>query len=345
MVMIYISHFILFIAIGVSVLIILLIVKDNKRPEKPTFWNKHLGKTLTSSNVYIKIPASQTSNQTVGNIMLSAHLDSKSQPFTSFWRGKIYRVWLYGSILFGIIYSIYTLYIYHSYSIVGILVISNEPRLFLMELALWILFFLIFMSNILLLSIKSRNKSTGALDNASGMAIVFELSSFFKDSPLNNFNLWFCQFGAEESGTMGSRFFLKSHEDKDQLLKGKVFLINSDAVSDGKNREDEKVEYIKSTKFLPRKEASSVLSKHLEAAAQDEDLDIHGFHSTFGIHFDSLPFRLRGFDAINIHSGACKKYTHSERDTPERINPRILKETVMIIRKAVLMLDNDNKIK
>ena len=345
MLMIYISHILLFVVIGVSVLMILLIIKDNRRPEKPTFWNKHFGKTLTSSNVYIRIPSSQASRQSVGNILLSAHLDSKSQPFTSFWRGKIYRVWLYGGILFGIIYSIYALYIYYSYSIVGVLVYSNAPRLLLIELTLWIIFFLILTSNILLLSIRSRNKSTGALDNASGMAIVFELSSFFKDNPLNNFNLWFCQFGAEESGTMGSRFFLKSHEDKDQFLKGKVFLINSDAVSDGRNRNDERLEYIKSTKFLPRREASPLLSKHLEQAARDENIEIRGFHSTFGIHFDSLPFRLRGFDAINIHSGACKKFTHSERDTPERINPRILHEAVRIIRKAVLLLDNDNRIK
>ena len=195
------------------------------------------------------------------------------------------------------------------------------------------------MSNILLLKIKSHNKSPGALYNASGMSIVFELSSFFKDNPLNNFNLWLCQFGAEEMGTMGSRFFLKNHGDP--LRKGKVFLINSDAVSDAENRSNDMVEYIKSTKRFPQRQGSPIISKYLEAAAKDEGLTIRGFHSTFGIHFDSLPFRLRGFDAIDIHTKSTKKYTHNERDNSERINPRILHEAVKIIRKAVLLLDKN----
>jgi len=315
MLMIYISHILLFVAMGVSLLIILHILKDNRHPEKVTFWNKHFGKILPSSNVYIKVPSSNTSVQSVGNIIISAHLDTKSQTFTSFWRGKIFRAWIYSGTLFGIIYSIYANYIYYSYSIVGILVYSEVPRLFFVEIILWVLFSLIFISNLLIISLKTRNNSTGALDNASGMAIVFELSSYFKNNPLNNYNVWFCQFSAEEMGTMGSRFFLNSRED--QFLNGKVFLINSDAVSDGRNRDDERIEYIKSTKRFPRKEASPLLSKYLEQAAQDENIEINGYHSTFGIHFDSLPFRLHKFDAIDINTKYCTKYTHGESDTPE----------------------------
>jgi len=224
MLMIYISHILLFVAMGVSLLIILHIVKDNRHPEKVTFWNKHFGKILPSSNVYIKLPNSNTSVQSVGNIIISAHLDTKSQTFTSFWRGKIFRAWIYSGTLFGIIYSIYANYIYYSYSIVGILVYSEVPRLFFVEIILWVLFSLIFISNLLIISLKTRNNSTGALDNASGMAIVFELSSYFKNNPLNNYNVWFCQFSAEEMGTMGSRFFLNSRED--QFINGKVILIN-----------------------------------------------------------------------------------------------------------------------
>ncbi len=75
-------------------------------------------------------------------------------------------------------------------------------------------------------------------------------------------------------------------------------------------------------------------------AAKDEGIAIHGFHSTFGIHFDSLPFRLRGFDAIDIHTRSTNKYTHNI-DTSEMVNPKTLHEAVITIRKAVLMLDKD----
>jgi len=339
MLMVYISHFSLFLIIAISIFVILLIVKDNKHPEENTFWNRHFGRYLSSSNVYVKIPNLKTARESRGNIILSAHIDSKSQPFTSYGRGKVYRTWIYSGILFGIFYPIYTIYLYSSYSVVGITVSSNMPRIISIELVLWILFFLIFISNLLLLMLKSQNKSTGALDNASGMAIVFELSAFFKDNPLNNYNLWFCQFSAEEMGTMGSRFFLNNHEN--QFIKGKVFLINSDAISDARDENNERIEYIKSTKRFPLRQGSPIISQYLEQAAKEEGLSIYGYHSTFGIHFDSLPFRLRGFDAIDIHTKSTKKYTHSKEDSPDKINPKTLHDAVMIIRKAVLMLDSD----
>jgi hypothetical protein len=339
--MVYISHFSLFLVIVISIFVILLIVKDNKHPEETTFWNRHFGKYLSSSNVYVKIPNLKTESESRGDIILSAHIDSKSQPFTSYWRGKIYRTWIYCGFLFGSFYTLYTMYLYSSYSVIGILLFSNMPRIIVIEISLWFLFFLILISNILLLMLKSHNKSTGAIDNASGMAIVFELSAIFKDTPLNNYNLWFCQFSAEEMGTMGSRFFLKNHEDK--FSKGKVFLINSDAISDALDENKTRVEYIKTTKRFPRRFGSPTISKYLELAAKEEGLLIHGFHSTFGIHFDSLPFRLRGYDAIDIHTKSTKRYTHNKVDSPDKINPKTLHNAVVIIRKAVVMLDNDYK--
>jgi len=339
MLMVYISHIMLYIIIALSVLMILLILKDNKRPESDTFWNKHFGKYINSSNVYIKIPGSLSSSELKGDIILSAHIDSKSQTFTSFWRGKIYRTWIYSGSLFGFIYTIYSIYLYSSYSAVGILLYSNLPRFFIIEIILWVLFFLILLSNILLLKLKSGNKSTGALDNASGMAIIFELSSFFKDNPLKHYNLWICQFSAEEMGTMGSRFFLKHHSAK--FIKGNVFLINSDAISDARNESDNRVEFIKSTKRFPRRQGSPTISRCLEEAAKNEGLAIYGFHSTFGVHFDSLPFRLRGYDAIDIHTKSTIKYTHKKVDAPDKINLKTLHNAVRIIKKAVLMLDNE----
>jgi len=339
--MLYISHFLLYIIIGLSIFIILLILKDNKRPESYTFWNKHFGKYIDSSNVIVKIPGIKSASEIKGDIILSAHIDSKSQTFTSYWRGKTYRTWIYSGMLFGIIYPIYSIYLYSSYSVVGVMVYSNLPRIFFAEIILWVLFSLIFMSNILLLKLKSGNESTGALDNASGMAIVFELSAFFKDNPLKHFNLWICQFSAEEVGTMGSRFFLNNHGD--QFIKGKVFLINSDAVSDAGDENNERVEYIKSTKRFPRRQGSPTISKYLEEAAKYEGIEIHGYHSTFGVHFDSLPFRLRGFDSIDIHTKSTIKYTHKTVDAPDKVNLKTLRDTIAIIRKAVLMLDNNYK--
>ena len=75
--------------------------------------------------------------------------------------------------------------------------------------------------NIILLLLTTGNKSSGALDNACGMTCVFEIARYFREHPLNSFNVWCCQFGAEELGTMGSRNFCKTYED--QFVIGKIF--------------------------------------------------------------------------------------------------------------------------
>ena len=109
---------------------------------------------------------------------------------------------------------------------------------------------LISISNISLLFLNTHNKSLGALDNASGMATVFELSSYFLNNPLKNYNLWFCQFSAEELGTMGSRVFVNEYEN--QFIKGRIFQINFDMVScvDQKDKRIEFCEYSFMIKFF-----------------------------------------------------------------------------------------------
>ncbi|GAG71479.1 unnamed protein product, partial [marine sediment metagenome] len=114
-----------------------------------------------------------------------------------------------------------------------------------------------------------HNKSPGALDNASGMAIVFELSSFFIENPLNYLNIWFCQFSAEELGTMGARVFLDEYEN--QFVKGKVFQINFDMVS-CKSHKNNRIEYIQSYGIGKRKIYSPILNKLILLAAKSKHI-------------------------------------------------------------------------
>ncbi|MHA1194145.1 MAG: M28 family metallopeptidase [Promethearchaeota archaeon] len=186
--------------------------------------------------------------------------------------------------------------------------------------------------------LSTHNKSPGALDNASGMAIVFELSTHFLNSPLDNFNLWFCQFSAEELGTMGSRIFVNDHENL--FEKGRVFQLNNDMVSCGCHKKN-RIEYFKSYGAIFRKLNAPLLSKYLEIAAREERLQIKGFHLTTGAHTDTVPFHLRGWDAIDITTKAAARYTHTIHDTPDKVDPQILKETCQIINKALNLIDQD----
>ena len=173
-----------------------LVTKSLRLPEEPGFWGKYYGNTIPASNIFVKIPAKNISEKDAGNIIISAHLDSKSQNFKTLWRITIYNVCLFGGLLLGVVY--FTILIYKlatDYVNLLYLILPNiTGTVFLMlNLSLIVLTILVSISNITLMFLNTHNKSPGALDNASGMSVVFELSSYFKDHNLKNFNIYICQ--------------------------------------------------------------------------------------------------------------------------------------------------------
>ncbi|MFX0080339.1 MAG: M28 family metallopeptidase [Candidatus Hodarchaeota archaeon] len=317
--------------IGTGIFLIFLIIKGLKHPETPGFWGEYYGNTLSATNVFVKIPANKLHTAEAGNIVISAHLDSKSQTFKTSWRVVFYRIWLYtGIFLGGFLIALFI----RTYS-------PLKLNLTVVGTGMWVCTIIISISNIFLLFLNTQNESPGALDNASGMAIVFVLSNYFKENPLSNFNLWFCQFSAEELGTMGSRNFVNKRTK--QFIKGKTFHFNLDMISCAGNSRN-RVEYLESYGVLPRKKIAPLLSKYLDEAAVKENIIISGFHLSVGAHTDSVPFHLEGYDSIDIVTRVAGKYTHNKVDTPDKVDPKVLYEAFLIIRKSILMLDNDYEI-
>lgn len=140
---------------------------------------------------------------------------------------------------------------------------------------------------------------------------------------------------------MGSRVFVNNHEG--EFVKGRVFQINLDMISCSCEQKNQ-VEYLKSYGVLPRKKIAPLLSKYLDTAAKEENVNIKGFHLSTGAHTDSVPFHLRGFDSIDIVTRAGSKYSHNKIDTPDKVDPKILKETCMIIKNVLLSLDRDYEV-
>ena len=329
----YLNRFLVFTSILILVVIFFSMLKVLKYPELKGFWEKNFGKFFKATNVYVKIPAKNLLSRKVGNLIVSAHLDSKSQSFNTFWRVILARTWLYGEIA---LFSFYVLYLID----VHIFTEHNFQLTLLLEIAILLTTILTIISNFLLLILRIGNDSRGALDNASGMSIVFELARFFKNYPLDNFNLWFCQFSAEELGTMGSREFLDSYEDK--FTKDSTYQINFDMIS-VKNHNENLIEYIKSYGIFPRKKISPILSNYFKKIAKNEDINYKGFHVSLGAHTDSIPFHLRKFDSIDITTRAAANYTHSIEDTPDRVDPQILLEACRITQLMILTLDKNFK--
>ena len=327
----YLYTFLTFISILILLLIFFSMLKVLRYPELKGFWERYFGKFLKATNVFVELPAINVATQKVGDIIVSAHLDSKSQSFETLWRVILVRIWLYSEIFLFLFYTLF-LIDYHFISE------NYEILVILWEISIFIGTILVVSSNFFLLFLKIRNTSRGALDNATGMSILFELSSFFKDHPLNNFNLWFCQFSAEELGTMGSRKFLDTYDNI--FSKNNTFQINFDMVS-ALNSKNNCLEYIKSYGIIPRKKISPILSKYFVKSAETENIVYHGFHVSLGAHTDSIPFHLRKFDSIDITTKAAAKYTHSVEDTPDKVDPHILIDTCKVIRLMILSLDKD----
>jgi hypothetical protein len=327
----YVNLFITIFIVFVMTLFILLIIKGLKHPETPGFWGEYYGKNLSATNVFVKVPAYKQPIEGAGNIIISAHLDSKSQTFKTFWRVVFYRFWLYGGISLGAFLILLFLQVY---TVVKL-------NILFIRVGIWISTTLISISNMFLMLLNTHNKSQGALDNASGMAVVFELSKYFITNPLENFNIWFCLFSAEELGTMGSRIFVNNHEK--QFIKGRIFQINLEMVSCA-GELGNRVEYLKSYGVLPRRKIAPLLSKYLDTAAAKDQIKIKGFHSSVGAHTDSVPFHQRKFDSVDIVTRVAGKFTHSKLDTPDKIDPRVLLEACLIICRTIFSLDKDYKV-
>ncbi|MFX1572220.1 MAG: M28 family metallopeptidase [Promethearchaeota archaeon] len=328
---VYIQLFITTFIIGTGIILIILIIKGLKHPEESGFWGEYYGKTISATNVFVRVNATGIPTEKAGNIIISAHLDSKSQTFKTYWRVILYRVWLYGGIFLG---GFLIAFFIRTYTVLKL-------NLLILRIGLWLFTILISISNIFLMFLNTHNKSPGALDNASGMVITFELSKYFKENPLENFNIWFCQFSAEELGTMGSRIFVNTYEK--QFLKGRVFQINLDMVSCA-NDKNNKLQYLQSYGVFPRKKIAPLLSQYLEKASEDQNLNITGFHLSTGAHTDSVPFHLRGYNSVDITTRVAGKHTHTIQDTPDKVDPKILLQACLIIKKVILMIDNDYKI-
>lgn len=78
-----------------------------------------------------------------------------------------------------------------------------------------------------------RNASRGAMDNATGCALSYEVIKYFKENPdkmPKNCRIVDCNIGAEEAGLRGSMYFAQEHKNDD--LTQNAWNINIDSVAD-----------------------------------------------------------------------------------------------------------------
>jgi hypothetical protein len=195
----------------------------------------------------------------------------------------------------------------------------------------------------------------GALDNASGVAVMLELARYFsKEKP--NFKMQFVAFGTEELGTLGAKAFVIRH--KEELKKCKL-VFNIDEAGGHKNiyiemlqgvrdlpKENEFVFDLKTANlaetdylngwflndtYLETSNVPAWLSDMIKESCKELGME---FIPSGGMGSDHQVLFQSGVVASNIcYYGGIN--SHSPEDLPERINKNGLEKTGKIVALTV----------
>ncbi|MBR3620867.1 MAG: M28 family peptidase [Clostridia bacterium] len=176
-----------------------------------------------------------------------------------------------------------------------------------------------------------ENASRGAMDNATGIALSYEVTRYFKENPdkmPKNCRIIDLNCGSEEVGLRGSMAFAKEHKN-DDLLKN-AWNINIDSVAD----KDYFEVVIKDDWQMCR------FDKDLEQMYKDTFTELGIESKTNGcIHnpvggCDSTPMTRAGIKSVTFaaQNPMLTYYYHTFRDTADRFEP----ETVGLGFEVVL---------
>ena len=140
-------------------------------------------------------------------IIFSAHHDTASLRYSMTMLKNLYRIATFTLLTFLILSFITSIW-----SLLAIFDLTQFDIVFffIRNLALVIGIILLIFNAIILINKKS-DKSIGAIDNASGVAVLIELAKLIKKNPLYKTDVIFLWCGAEERGLWGSKQYCNLH--------------------------------------------------------------------------------------------------------------------------------------
>jgi hypothetical protein len=297
----------------INVCIILLLVFLMSKPEKVRFY-----KYLESANLYVKLPTKLSKNNKTNNkemnIFFICHLDSKGQKYIISIRVKAIRGYVF-SLIF----------------IIGLIIIRSFLSGF------FLLFILIFgilpltyngICMMILLLNTTDNSSPGAVDNASGIACVYELLKYYNDdnNRFSNLNTWFVFTGAEETGTMGIRNFYRK---MNYLEKDFVLIINFDSIG--------KIITIYNSWYKPE-----WYLDFYEKFVNHQKIHENPKKITLGSHSDGYFYKKKLYPGIEFGDVSSYNFMHSKDDTIDKVDPKLLKDLCEVIIDNLRDLDESN---
>ena len=280
-----------------------------------------------SKNIIAKISASKNSPKR-GVIIFSAHHDNFSANIP--YRIQSVLFFIFKIIIIPFFFIIFALSMWF---IIEWLSFNPDMELIYDLVITYSLFEFVIVFFILIL-IYNTKRSSGSIDNASGVSILIELSKLLKIKPLENYDILFLWCGAEEWGVLGSREFCKRHYEKlnKEYDLNKSFNINIDMVGT----------YIGllNMKRFQKKKYENNLNQIIEASAKKLKIPIKKYRKIINPTSDYKSFISLGKKTKSLfHSDKDSKYIHSPRDTPDKCSSKNLNECLEICYQAIKTFD------
>jgi hypothetical protein len=249
-----------------------------------------LGSGSTTCNILARTEPSLAINPNAPTIIISAHYDTKSHSQPSVSRFLCILIPL---ILYAILALLALLTLWH---------LATIPKPAVLTLILIAgLCNLQYMFNI------TANQSPGAMDNASGLAILLGLSRLLPPQMSDKAHLIFLATGAEEMGLIGAFRFLQAH--RTQLDPARTLLVNFDCLGTGGTV---------SMVGPPRLKSAGLVDRARNLLAQ-QGFQTRFFSLMIGAGMDHIPFAQNGFSAMSFTQTTLEaaRRMHSPNDRLE----------------------------
>lgn len=168
----------------------------------------------------------------------------------------------------------------------------------------------------------SVKDSPGANDNASGVALVYEVAKHIASLSERKYNVWIVFFDEEEKGLIGSRDFAA------KMKKDEINILSAHTIDQmgWDNDGDRGIEL-----EMP----DEALLAHYQKVAQDHEISFP-IHTTQVTSTDHTAFRELGFKAIGITEEYKNRDTtphyHKSTDTYETIDLEYLQSTTAYMK-------------
>jgi hypothetical protein len=254
-----------------------------------------------------------------GTVLLSAHYDSKSQLMPVVLRAGLFMLGYFTAILFGL-----TLVVTGIMAAAGTDLLGSRAG-----------FYASLVPAVLVLSLVfnfTGNRSPGAMDDASGVALILEAARVLKTSPLVNYDVRIAAFGCEEIGLCGSISYMLAHQD--ELRAAPFHMINFDMPFSSSGG------IIVNTGFeLPPVHTSRHLFELIREACESMGYRLSRVFLPVGAGADHMPWVKHGFDATCLVSAATT--IHSSRDTLEKVNREGLRRAGEVTLATLRALDQE----